>query len=83
MRVFELALKGFNELEEDRQRAEWERLRVLGAWVIAPYSKVSMTPKKLLPLPWDVQESSEEWKKRNKKILDECDIIFKKSEQHN
>ena len=82
MRVFELALKGFNELEEERQKAEWERLRMLGSWILAPYSK-NMTPKKLLPLPWDVEESAESWKQRHKDILEQCDVIFKKSEPNN
>ena len=49
------AIKGFNELEEQRQREEWERLRILGVWVLSPHTKKgqNLSPKKLLPFPWD------------------------------
>lgn len=74
--------KGKNDERQRIDRQEWERLRMLGSWVLAPYSK-NMTPKKLLPLPWDVEESVESWKQRNKDILEQCDIIYNKSVKHN
>lgn len=76
MREFELALKGFNDLEHERQKSEWERLRILGLWVLSPHTKKgsTLTAERLLPLPWDKQIS---WKERNKEILEICDRIIK------
>jgi len=71
--------KGKRDERERGEREEWERLRILGAWVLAPYSK-NMTPKKLLPLPWDKVETTEDWRRRNKDILDECDKLINGSE---
>lgn len=70
------ALKGFNELEHERQKADWERLRILGLWVLSPHTKKgsALTAERLLPLPWDKQIS---WKERNKDILEICDRIIK------
>lgn len=68
LKIFELALKGFNNLEEERQKAEWERLRILGTWVLAPYSK-NLTPMKLMPLPWDVKRTREQFYKENKELI--------------
>lgn len=61
--------------QEKLQREEWERLRILGSWVLAPYSN-RVTPKSLLPLPWDVQETTEQWKERNADILKRADELW-------
>jgi hypothetical protein len=36
-------------------QGQWERLRILGTWVIAPHTKhpQNINPEKILPLPWD------------------------------
>ena len=72
------ALKGFNDLENQREREHWERLRILGTWVVSPYAKKgsNLTPRTLLPLPWD---SETNWKERNKEILKQCDEIIRKT----
>lgn len=69
------ALKGFNDLESERQKAEWERLRTLGFWVVSPHTKKgsNLTPKKLLPLPWDKTFVEE-----NKDILELAKEIARK-----
>jgi hypothetical protein len=71
------ALKGFNELEYERDKGHWERLRILGVWVLSPHTKKGsqITAESLLPLPWDKQIS---WKERNKDILEICDRIIEK-----
>ena len=62
--------------ESDRiERQEWERLRILGSWILAPHAK-NITPKKLFPLPWDEVVTAEMWKERNKEILEQCDKII-------
>jgi hypothetical protein len=80
MRVFELALKGFNELEEERVKGEWERLRMLGLWVLSPYQKkgANLTPQKVLSLPWDPEpETREQFLKRNKHLTPLWDKLDK------
>lgn len=43
-------------------RADWERMRILASIIIQPHVKKKLTPKRLLPLPWDKE-------KREKKSL--------------
>lgn len=70
------SLKGFNDLELERDKREWERLRILGSWVLGPHAKkgVHLTPRSLLPLPWDKNN----WREDNKEILEQCDQIIAK-----
>lgn len=70
------ALKGFNDLEFERTKGEWERLRILGSWVLSPYAKKGsrIVPKTLLPLPWDKEKN---WVEENKEILERCDEIIR------
>lgn len=78
---FQNAVVGFQEGREYDQRQEWERVRWATCVLLGPSLKknASMTPSKLLPLPWDVQsndsaptkemarESLERIKKRDRK----------------
>lgn len=38
---------------EEREQAEWERMRMLASICMSPHVKHSPTPKKLLPFPWE------------------------------
>jgi hypothetical protein len=71
------ALKGFNDLEFERDKGHWERLRILGFWVVTPHAKKGSIPsaESLLSFPWDNKLS---WKERNKEILEQCDRIIEK-----
>jgi hypothetical protein len=61
--------KGLRDKEERRERKEWERLRLLGSWVLAPYSK-GITPQKLLELPWDEKPKNKaDWLEENKDFV--------------
>lgn len=60
--------KGKRDAEERKERKEWERLRLLGSWVLAPYSK-SLSPVKLLPLPWDEKLTKDKFLKDNKDLI--------------
>ena len=64
------ALKGFNDLEHERDKVEWERTRMLGYWIVSPHTKkgTNLTPQRLLPLPWDKVETRDEWLKRNERF---------------
>lgn len=39
--------------EEEHMQGQWERMRTLAAIVIQPHCKKRITPRQLLPLPWD------------------------------
>lgn len=38
---------------ESIQRADWERMRTLAALTVQPHVKGRITPRRLVPLPWD------------------------------
>lgn len=68
----EIVFKTWKGRNDARNRSgDWERLRILGTWVLAPYQKKgsNLTPAKLLPLPWDAPpETKEQWLERNKHL---------------
>lgn len=43
----------WEEREDNLLRGSWERMRLLAAVSVSPYSKKSVTPTALIPLPWD------------------------------
>jgi hypothetical protein len=50
---FESICKSWTEMREQQEHAEWERARTLAAIIIQPHLKKKVTPRQLLPLPWD------------------------------
>lgn len=40
-------------MNEGQVRNDWERARTIAAIIIQPHVKKKITPKQLLPLPWD------------------------------
>ena len=50
---FENICGAWHEHAETACRGEWERVRTLAAIIIQPHVKKAVTPKKLLPFPWD------------------------------
>lgn len=59
-----------------RERQDWERLRILGTWVLAPYTK-GLTPQSLLPLPWDKELKKVSYKEVYKDYLAAWDKLDK------
>lgn len=57
---FAEASKAFQDFEEARQRQEWERMRLLASISIQPHIKEKLTPRQLIPLPWDTDTTEEE-----------------------
>lgn len=55
---FSYIYKHYTEAEAYKQRDKWERTRTLAAICIQPYSKRSLKPKDVLPLPWDSEQKS-------------------------
>lgn len=67
----------YSEVERG-DRGAWERMRMLACFAVQPYSKKKLTPRTLLPLPWDDEErkkaaklvSKEEDKRRLEEMLE-------------
>lgn len=50
---FEAIHKTWRELEDNRERSNWERTRILAAISVQPHTRKRITPRQLIPLPWD------------------------------
>lgn len=74
---FRAICEAWRRKEENKNREEWERMRIMSAISIQPHVKNKITPKQLLPMPWDKDkpsraskdESPEARKKRFEKNL--------------
>ena len=44
---------------EKEERGAWERMRMLGTCMLAPYSKRRLEAKDVMRFPWDEEEKSE------------------------
>lgn len=56
---FDATSKAFGEHEDMLERERWERMRLLGLMTVLPWSKKKLTAEKLLPLPWDVKDTTQ------------------------
>lgn len=50
---FESICEAWRGMNENRQRESWERARTVAAICIQPHVRKKITPRQLLPLPWD------------------------------
>lgn len=50
---FESIVRAWQEMRNGNMRGEWERMRTLAAIIIQPHVKKRVTPRQLIPLPWD------------------------------
>ena len=57
---FESICKAWREMTEGQNRDAWERARTIAAIVIQPHVKKKITPKQLLPLPWDKKKINDQ-----------------------
>ena len=48
-------LSGFEQLQQNKERADWERFRMLASTLLAPHTKQGkgIKPEKLWPFAWD------------------------------
>ena len=73
----EFIFKTWKGKEDERfknDKQEWERLRILGSWVLSPYSK-NVAPKIILPLPWDIKKSDKEEFEELQPLFDKLEKI--------
>ena len=45
--------RAWQRMHDDRERAEWERMRLSATIGIQPHVRKKLTPRQLVPLPWD------------------------------
>lgn len=50
---FESICRAWREMNDSRTRDAWERVRTVAAICIQPHVKKRITPRQLIPLPWD------------------------------
>ncbi len=50
---FEAINEAWRKNEEEHDKVEWERMRMLACITIQPHVKGHMRPQKLLPFPWE------------------------------
>ncbi|MCM1022417.1 MAG: hypothetical protein NC403_09470 [Muribaculaceae bacterium] len=50
---FESICEAWRKMNEQQTREAWERTRLLATICIQPHIKKKITPKQLMPLPWD------------------------------
>jgi hypothetical protein len=43
----------WNEANDYAMRDQWERARIMATIIVQPHLSKKVTPKQLLPLPWD------------------------------
>ena len=55
---FESITRAWREMIENRSRESWEQTRTMAAISIQPHIKKRITPRQLLPMPWDNLKSS-------------------------
>lgn len=56
---FESVCKAYTDQQKAKDRADWERIRILAAINVQPHTKKKITPQRLLPFPWDKKTSRE------------------------
>lgn len=67
----------WHDEREQAERSAWERMRIAAAVDIQPHIKKRITPRELLPFPWDKEDkpkpvilSKEEDRKRVQELLE-------------
>ena len=50
---FESVCRAWQEMYDAQERGAWERTRVLASICIQPHVRKKITPRQILPLPWD------------------------------
>lgn len=53
---FESICRAWREMNDSRTRDSWERARTVAAICIQPHVKRRISPRQLIPLPWDKEK---------------------------
>ena len=63
---FYAAWKAWNEMQQSRDRGEWERLRMQCLCTLQPYSKKTLDASDIMSFPWETEQKSENEVKMDK-----------------
>ena len=73
--------RNYREMLDEREKLEWERLRLLCAYTIQPHSRKKINPKKMMSFPWDNEKmesqnivSPEEGRARYEKLMRKLEV---------
>lgn len=73
--------RNYREMLDEREKLEWERLRLLCAYTIQPHSRKKINPKKMMSFPWDNEKmesqntvSPEEGRARYEKLMKKLEV---------
>ena len=70
---FSAICKSWHEAEEERQKGEWEMMRLHAVLTMQPHCKKKLIPANILPFPWDGAKNHQEpelTKEQSKKRLE-------------
>lgn len=56
---FSEAAASWNTWQEEIDRGEWERMRLQSTMLLQPHVQGKLTPKGLLPFPWEKRDGGE------------------------
>ena len=65
---FRAIAEGWNDMEQNRERGEWERARMQCLCMIQPYSKEKLSPQDVMRFKWETEEGEEEVELTSKEI---------------
>lgn len=68
---FQAVYKGWAETEQRRERAAWERTRMMCTTMLQPYSRKRLEPQDVLKFAWDNEENGESTEKLSAKQIRE------------
>lgn len=84
---FDAICKAYNDKSRTDMQEEWERMRMLATINIQPHIKNNITPRKLLPFPWDSENKEPSENGKHKMTMKErrrrFEEVKKKLDKHN
>lgn len=90
---FEHITRAWHSMIDEQNRDDWERMRILATICIQPHTKKKLTPKQLIPLPWDrcrnrrnnnaPQLTKEQRRKRVEELMQRMNAAHQSSDEIN
>lgn len=68
---FSAIAEGWNEGEQSRERAVWERTRIQCTCMLQPYSRHKLNPRDVLQFAWDGDQNGDDTEKLTAKEIRE------------
>lgn len=80
---FYAAYGAWNDMRQQRERAEWERARMQCLCALQPYSKKQLSARDVMRFPWDEEARSEEGKVKSEESISREELMerYKKARE--